>query len=232
MLLTTLIAAEEAPPWYNVPVCSINCCRTFRVFEFAALVKKHQAERVAKGFDVEPIPSPCCFAIGAIADSRAGLQRLELLYGQVGALALPRSQQVHLVVRQRHRPARSTRVALLRPWRASAPSNNCEPAHVPFQNELLRSIHTFALLSLFLGRSSAHQGGVKAHVLMDMRILPRYVLLHPRPRLGVRRRHQFDLAAGIHRGRRSRYNDFRLLTRWIQAGSTSSFAPCTTWSTK
>jgi hypothetical protein len=91
-----------------------------------------------------------------------------------------------------------------------------------FKNKLLSLDSTTVSLCLTLfpwAKFRRTKGGVKAHVLMDHDdYLPRYVLLTAARASDVRVAHQFDLPPGsivaVDRG----YNDFRLFTRWIEAG--------------
>jgi hypothetical protein len=198
----------------------------FSRLEFATLVKKHKAERAAKGFD-------CWTQFVAMLFCQLG--HAESLREICGGLACCAGKAVHVGIRKapnkstlsyanQHRPAalyKDLFYTVLERFR-SQQQLGARKRIFRFKNKLLSLDSTTISLCLTLfpwAQFRRTQGGVKAHVLMDHDdYLPRYVLLTAARASDVRMAHQFDLPRGsivaVDRG----YTDFSLFARWIKAG--------------
>jgi hypothetical protein len=198
----------------------------FPRLEFAALVKKHKAERAAKGFDCWTQFVAMLFCQLGHADSlREICNGLSCCLGKLVHLGIAQApNQSTLSYANQHRPAvlyQQLFYTVLERFREQ-PSLGARKRQFRFKNKLLSLDSTTVSLCLTLfpwAKFRRTKGGVKAHVLMDHDdYLPRYVLLTPARASDVRMAHQFDLPPGsivaVDRG----YNDFRLFTRWIKAG--------------
>ena len=198
----------------------------FPRLEFAALVKKHQAERAAKGFGCWTQFVAMMFCQLGHADSlREICNGLSCCLGKLVHLGIAQApNKSTLSYANEHRPAALyqelfyTALARFR----SQQQLGGRKRKFRFKNKLLSLDSTTVSLCLTLfpwAQFRRTKGGVKAHVLMDHDdYLPRYVLLTAARASDVRMAHQFDLPPGsivaVDRG----YNDFRLFARWIAAG--------------
>ena len=198
----------------------------FPRLEFAALVKKHKAERAAKGFDCWTQFVAMMFCQLGHADSlREICNGLSCCLGKLVHLGIAQApNKSTLSYANQHRPAELYQqlfYTVLERFREQQ-SLGARKRKFRFKNKLLSLDSTTVSLCLSLfpwAQFRRTKGGVKAHVLMDHDdYLPRYVLLTPARASDVRVAHQFDLPPGsIVAGDRG-YNDFRLFTRWIKAG--------------
>jgi hypothetical protein len=194
--------------------------------EFAGLVKKHKAERAAKGFNCWTQLVSMLFCQLGHADSlREICNGLSCCVGKLVHLGIARApNKSTLSYANEHRPAALYQelfyTALARFREQQVLGTRKRAFH--FKNKLLSLDSTTISLCLSLfpwAKFRRTKGGVKAHVLMDHDdYLPRYVLLTPARASDVRMAHAFDLPSGsmvaVDRG----YNDFRLFTRWITRG--------------
>ena len=198
----------------------------FPRLEFAALVKKHKAERAAKGFDCWTQFVAMLFCQLGHADSlREICNGLRCCLGKLVHLGIAKApNKSTLSYANEHRPAvlyQQLFYTVLERFREQG-FLGARKRKFRFKNKLLSLDSTTVSLCLSLfpwAQFRRTKGGVKAHVLMDHDdYLPRYVLLTPARASDVRMAHQFDLPPGsivaVDRG----YNDFRLFTRWIKAG--------------
>jgi hypothetical protein len=198
----------------------------FPRLEFGALVKKHNAERAAKGFDCWTQFVSMLFCQLGHADSlREICNGLSCCLGKLVHLGIRKApNKSTLSYANEHRPAALYQelfyTALAR-FREQQPPG-ARKRQFRFKNKLLSLDSTTISLCLSLftwAKFRSTKGGVKAHVLLDHDdYLPRYVLLTPARASDVRMAHQFDLPPGsivaVDRG----YNDFRLFARWIRQG--------------
>jgi hypothetical protein len=194
--------------------------------EFAGLVKKHKAERAAKGFNCWTQFVSMLFCQLGHADSlREICNGLSCCVGKLVHLGIARApNKSTLSYANEHRPAALyqelfyTTLARFREQQVLGTRKRA----FRFKNKLLSLDSTTISLCLSLfpwAKFRRTKGGVKAHVLMDHDdYLPRYVLLTPARASDVRMAHAFDLPPGsivaVDRG----YNGFRLFTRWITRG--------------
>ena len=198
----------------------------FPRLEFAALVKKHKAERAAKGFDCWTQFVAMLFCQLGHADSlREICNGLSCCLGKLVHLGIARApNKSTLSYANQHRPAELYQqlfYTVLERFREQQ-SLGARKRQFRFKNKLLSLDSTTVSLCLSLfpwAEFRRTKGGVKAHVLMDHDdYLPRYVLLTPARASDVRMAHQFDLPPGSIVAVDRAYNDFRLFTRWIKAG--------------
>jgi len=198
----------------------------FPRLEFAALVKKHKAERAAKGFDGwTPFVAMLFCQLGPVDSLREICNGLSCCLGKLVHLGIAQApNKSTLSYANQHRPAvlyEELFYTALGRFRSQQQLGGRKRTF-RFKNKLLSLDSTTVSLCLTLfpwAQFRRAKGGVKAHVLMDHDdYLPRYVLLTPARASDVRMAHQFDLPPGsivaVDRG----YNDFRLFTRWINAG--------------
>ena len=194
--------------------------------EFAALVKKHDAERAAKGFTCWTQFVAMLFCQLARADSlREICNGLACCLGRLVHLGITKApRRSTLSYANEHRPA-----ALFEDlfWTALArfreqPGVGSRKHKFRFQNKLLSLDSTTISLCLTLfpwAKFRRAKGGVKAHVLLDHDdYLPAYVLLTEAKRSDVKLADSFTLNPGsivaIDRG----YIDYALFARWSTAG--------------
>lgn len=198
----------------------------FPRLEFAALVKKHRAERAAKGFDCWTQFVAMLFCQLGHADSlREICNGLACCLGKLVHLGIAKApNKSTLSYANEHRPA-----ALYQELFYTALARFREQAGLGvrkrkfrFQNQLLSLDSTTLSLCLSLfpwAKFRRAKGGVKAHVLLDHDdYLPRYVLLTPAQASDVRMAHSFALPSGSIVAMDRGYVDFRLFARWIAAG--------------
>jgi len=198
----------------------------FPRLEFAGLVKKHEAERAAKGFDCWTQFVAMLFCQLGHADSlREICNGLACCLGKLVHLGIAKApNKSTLSYANEHRPA-----ALYQDLFYTALGRFREQQGLGvrkrkfrFRNKLLSLDSTTISLCLSLfpwAKFRRAKGGVKAHVLLDHDgYLPRYVLLTPARASDVRMAHAFDLPPGSIVAMDRGYVDFRLFTRWITAG--------------
>jgi len=198
----------------------------FPRLEFAALVKKHKAERAAKGFDCWTQFVSMLFCKLGHADSlREICNGLACCLGKLVHLGIAKApNKSTLSYANEHRPAalyQELFYTVLSRFRAQQ-ELGVRKRQFRFKNKLLSLDSTTISLCLSLfpwAKFRRAKGGVKAHVLLDHDdYLPRYVLLTPARASDVRMAPAFDLPPGsivaVDRG----YNHFRLFARWIARG--------------
>jgi len=198
----------------------------FPRLEFAALVKKHKAERAAKGFDCWTQFVSMLFCQLGHADSlREICNGLSCCLGKLVHLGIAQApNKSTLSYANGHRPAalyQELFYTALSRFR-SQQELGVRKRQFRFKNKLLSLDSTTISLCLSLfpwAKFRRAKGGVKAHVLLDHDdYLPRYVLLTPARASDVRMAPAFDLPPGsivaVDRG----YNHFRLFARWIDRG--------------
>jgi len=197
----------------------------FPRLEFGTLVKKHKAERAAKGFDCWTQFVAMLFCQLGHADSlREICNGLACCLGKLVHLGIVKApNRSTLSYANEHRPAALyqelfyTALARFRDQEALG----VRKRKFRFRNKLLSLDSTTISLCLSLfpwAKFRRTKGGVKAHVLLDHDdYLPRWVLLTPARASDVRMAHYFQLPPGsivtMDRG----YVDFRLFKRWIAA---------------
>jgi len=198
----------------------------FPRLEFATLVKKHKAERAAKGFDCWTQFVAMLFCqLGHTDSLREICNGLSCCLGKLVHLGITQApNKSTLSYANQHRPAalyQDLFYTALERFR-SQQQLGVRKRTFRFKNKLLSLDSTTISLCLTLfpwAQFRRTKGGVKAHVLIDHDdYLPRYVLLTPARASDVRTAHHFDLPPGsivaVDRG----YNDFRLFARWIAGG--------------
>jgi hypothetical protein len=194
----------------------------FPSLEFAALVKKHNAERAAKGFSCRTQLVAMLFCQLAHADSlREICNGLACCMGKLlhlGVSVAPNKSS--LAYANERRPAALyeelfyTALGRFRDGRGLG----VRKQKFRFKNKLLSLDSTTISLCLTMfpwAKFRRAKGGVKAHVLLDHDdYLPRYVLITEAKRSDVRMASAFPLNAGsivaIDRG----YNDYALFAQW------------------
>jgi Domain of unknown function (DUF4372)/Transposase DDE domain len=198
----------------------------FPRLEFAGLVKKHQAERAAKGFDCWTQFVAMLFCQLGHADSlREICNGLACCLGKLVHLGIAKApNKSTLSYANEHRPAALyqelfyTALARFREQEGLG----MRKRKFRFRNKLLSLDSTTISLCLSLfpwAKFRRAKGGVKAHVLLDHDdYLPRYVLLTPARASDVRMAHAFQLPPGSIVAMDRGYIDFRLFARWIKAG--------------
>jgi len=194
----------------------------FPSLEFAALVKKHNAERGAKGFSCRTQLVAMLFCQLAHADSlREICNGLACCMGKLVHLGVSTApNKSSLAYANEHRPAELyeelfyTALGRFRDEKALA----ARKRKFRFKNKLLSLDSTTISLCLTMfpwAKFRRAKGGVKAHVLLDHDdYLPSYVLISEAKRSDVKMAASFQLNPGsivaIDRG----YNDYVLFARW------------------
>ena len=194
----------------------------FPSLEFAALVKKHNAERGAKGFSCRTQMVAMLFCQLAHADSlREICNGLACCMGKLVHLGVSTApNKSSLAYANEHRPAELyeelfyTALGRFRDEKALA----ARKRKFRFKNKLLSLDSTTISLCLTMfpwAKFRRAKGGVKAHVLLDHDdYLPSYVLISEAKRSDVKMAASFQLNPGsivaIDRG----YNDYVLFARW------------------
>jgi len=198
----------------------------FPRLEFGSLVKKHQAERAAKGFDCWTQFVAMLFCQLGHADSlREICNGLACCLGKLVHLGIARApNKSTLSYANQHRPAALyqelfyTALARFRQQQGLGPRKH----KFRFRNKLLSLDSTTVSLCLSIfpwAKCRRNKGGVKAHVLLDHDdYLPRYVLITPARASDVRMAHSFALPQGSIVAMDRGYVDFRLFARWTEAG--------------
>lgn len=198
----------------------------FPRLEFGTLVKKHNAERAAKGFDCWTQFVAMLFCQLGHADSlRVICNGLACCLGKLVHLGIAKApNKSTLSYANEHRPAalyQDLFYTVLARFRDQQ-TLGFRKRKFRFHNKLLSLDSTTISLCLSLfpwAKFRRTKGGVKAHVLLDHDdYLPRYVLLTPARACDVRMAHGFQLPpdsiVAMDRG----YVDFRLFARWIATG--------------
>jgi hypothetical protein len=198
----------------------------FPRLEFAGLVKKHKAERAAKGFDCWTQFVAMLFCqLGHTDSLREICNGLACCLGKLVHLGIAKApNKSTLSYANEHRPA-----ALYQELFYTALARFREQQDLGsrkrkfrFRNKLLSLDSTTISLCLSLfpwAKFRRAKGGVKAHVLLDHNdYLPRYVLLTPARASDVRMAHSFQLPPGSIVAMDRGYIDFRLFARWIKTG--------------
>ena len=194
-----------------------NQLQHFPRTEFAALVKKHAAEREAKGFTCWTQFVSMLFCQLARADSlREICNGLGCCLGRLVHVGMLRSPcRLTLSYANEHRPAALARFR-------EQQGLGARQHKFRFKNKLLSLDSTTISLCLTMfpwAKFRRAKGGVKAHVLLDHDdYLPAYVLLTEAKRSDVKLADSFQLNPGsivaIDRG----YIDYALFARWSTAG--------------
>jgi hypothetical protein len=196
--------------------------RHFPSLEFAALVKKHSAERAAKGFGCRTQLVAMLFCQLAHADSlREICNGLACCLGKLVHLGIDVApNKSTLAYANQHRPAKLyedlfyTALGRFRDEKGLG----LRKQKFRFKNKLLSLDSTTISLCLEMfpwAKFRRAKGGVKAHVLLDHDdYLPRYVLITEARRSDVKMADAFPLNPGsivvMDRG----YNDYALFGQW------------------
>ncbi|WP_321474428.1 IS4 family transposase [uncultured Paludibaculum sp.] len=194
--------------------------------EFAALVKKHGAERSAKGFTCWTQFVSMLFCQLGRADSlREICNGLSCCLGKLVHLGIAKApRRSTLSYANEHRPAALfedlfwTSLARFRDSGTLGPRKH----KFRFKNKLLSLDSTTITLCLNLfpwAKFRRAKGGVKAHVLLDHDdYLPAYVLLTEARRSDVKMADSFLPNPGSIVAMDRGYNDYALFGRWTKAG--------------
>jgi hypothetical protein len=194
--------------------------------EFQALVKKHQAERDAKGFSCWTQFVAMLFCQLARADSlREICNGLHCCLGKLVHLGVRKApNKSTLSYANAHRPAAlfedvfQTASQRFRNEKKLGPRQH----KFRFKNKLLSLDATTISLCLGLfpwAEFRRAKGGVKAHVLLDHDdYLPRYVLLTAAKKSDIKMADSFALNAGSIVAVDRAYCDFGLFARWSEQG--------------
>jgi hypothetical protein len=198
----------------------------FPRLEFAALVRKHEAERGAKGFTCWTQLVAMLFCQMAHADSlREICNGLACSLGKLVHLGIGVApNKSTLAYANKHRPAELyeelfyTALARFRDEKGLG----VRKQRFRFKNKLLSLDSTTISLCLEMfpwAKFRRAKGGVKAHVLLDHDdYLPRYVLITEARRSDVKMADAFPLNPGsiivMDRG----YNDYALFGKWTDEG--------------
>jgi hypothetical protein len=198
----------------------------FPSLEFAALVKKHRAERASKGFSCRTQLVAMLFCQLAHADSlREICNGLACCLGKLVHLGIHVApNKSTLAYANQHRPAELyeelfyTALGRFRDEKGLG----MRKQRFRFKNKLLSLDSTTISLCLEMfpwAKFRRAKGGVKAHVLLDHDdYLPRYVLITEARRSDVKMADAFPLNPGsiivMDRG----YNDYALFGTWTDEG--------------
>jgi hypothetical protein len=194
----------------------------FPVLEFAALVKKHKAERAAKGFSCRTQLVAMLFCQLAHADSlREICNGLACCVGKLVHLGISVApNKSTLAYANKHRPAELfedlfyTALARFRDEKGLG----ARKRKFRFKNKLLSLDSTTISLCLEMfpwAKFRQAKGGVKAHVLLDHDdYLPSYVLITEARRSDVKMAEGFPLNPGSIVAMDRGYNDYGLFGRW------------------
>jgi hypothetical protein len=194
--------------------------------EFAALVKKHGAERAAKGFTCWTQFVSMLFCQLGRADSlREICNGLACCLGRLVHLGIAKAPcRSTLSYANEHRPAALFEELF---WTAAARFREQQALggrkhKFRFKNKLLSLDSTTISLCLTLfpwAKFRRAKGGVKAHVLLDHDdYLPAYVLLTEAKRSDVKLADSFALNPGSIVAMDRGYTDYALFGRWTIAG--------------
>lgn len=196
----------------------------FPVLEFAALVKKHKAERAAKGFSCRAQLVAMLFCQLAHADSLRDIcNGLACCMGKLIHLGIDVApNKSTLAYANRHRPAalyEELFYAALARFRDEG-GLGARKRKFRFKNKLLSLDSTTISLCLEMfpwAKFRRAKGGVKAHVLLDHDdYMPSYVLITEARRSDIKMADAFPLNPGsivtMDRG----YSDYALFGRWTE----------------
>jgi hypothetical protein len=195
----------------------------FPVLEFAALVKKHKAERAAKGFSCRAQLVAMLFCQLAHADSLRDIcNGLACCMGKLVHLGVGAPNKSTLSYANRHRPAALyeelfyTALGRFRDEEGLGERKR----KFRFKNKLLSLDSTTISLCLELfpwAKFRRAKGGVKAHVLLDHDdYMPSYVLLTEARRSDVKMAESFPINPGSIVAMDRGYNDYRLFGQWTE----------------
>jgi len=194
----------------------------FPSLEFAALVKKHKAERAAKGFSSRTQLVAMLFCQLAHADSlREICNGLACCLGKLVHLGIGKApNKSSLAYANQHRPAELyeelfyTALGRFRDGKGVG----ARKQKFRFKNKLLSLDSTTISLCLEMfpwAKFRRAKGGVKAHVLLDHDdYLPRYVLITEARRSDVKMAAAFPLNPGSIVAMDRGYNDYGLFGQW------------------
>jgi hypothetical protein len=193
--------------------------------EFGALVKKHQAERGAKGFTCWTQFVSMLFCQLAHADSlREICNGLACSVGKLVHLGVTAPNKSTLSYANEHRPAalfEDLFYTVLSRFRDQQ-GLGTRKAKFRFKNKLMSLDSTTISLCLDLfpwAKFRQAKGGVKAHVLLDHDdYLPAYVLITEAKKSDVRVAQALDLNAGSIVAMDRGYNDCALFGKWTNRG--------------
>jgi hypothetical protein len=194
----------------------------FPRMEFAALVKRHSAERAAKGFTCWTQFVAMMFCQLAHADSLReicnGLACSEGKLVHLGVLSAPNKSTLSYA--NEHRPAalfEDLFYTSLNRFRDQQ-GMGARKAKFRFKNKLQSLDSTTISLCLDLfpwAKFRRAKGGVKAHILLDHDdYLPSYVLITEAKKSDVRVAQSLDLNAGSIVAMDRGYNDYALFGKW------------------
>jgi|SRR5665213_1179985 len=194
----------------------------FPSLEFAALVKKHRAERAARGFSCRTQLVAMLFCQLAHADSlREICNGLACCLGKLVHLGIDVApNKSTLAYANKHRPAALYEdlfyTALGRFREEKGPG--VRKQRFRFKNKLLSPDSTTISLCLEMfprAKFRRAKGGVKAHVLLDHDdYLPRYVLITEARRSDVKMTDAFPLNPGSIIAMDRGYSDYALCGKW------------------
>jgi hypothetical protein len=194
----------------------------FPSLEFAALVRKHKAERAAKGFSCRTQLVAMLFCQLAHADSlREICNGLACCLGKLVHLGIGVApNKSTLAYANQHRPAalyEDLFYAALGRFREEK-GLGVRKQKFRFKNKLLSLDSTTISLCLEMfpwAKFRRAKGGVKAHVLLDHDdYLPRYVLITEARRSDVKMTDAFPLNPGSIVAMDRGYSDYALFGRW------------------
>jgi len=216
------ITKEEGTPIVQAASLFNQLLQHFPRTEFGALVKKHKAERCAKGFNSWTQLVSMLFCQLAHADSlREICNGLGCCIGKLVHLGIGKApNKSTLSYANEHRSAKLYEelfYTALQRFRSER-GMGARKRKFRFKNKLLSLDSTTITLCLEMfpwARFRQAKGGVKAHVLLDHDdYLPRYVLLTEARRSDVKMARAFTLNPGsivvMDRG----YNDYALFGKW------------------
>jgi hypothetical protein len=198
--------------------------RHFPVLEFAALVKKHDAERAAKGFSCRAQLVAMLFCQLAHADSLRDIcNGLACCMGKLVHLGIDVApNKSTLSYANRHRPAalyEELFYTALGRFRGQGGLGE-RKRKFRFKNKLLSLDSTTISLCLELfpwAKFRRAKGGVKAHVLLDHDdYMPSYVLITEARRSDVKMAESFPINPGSIVAMDRGYNDYGLFGQWTE----------------
>jgi hypothetical protein len=196
----------------------------FPVLEFAALVKKHNAERAAKGFSCRTQLVAMLFCQLAHADSLRDIcNGLACCMGKLIHLGIDLApNKSTLAYANRHRPAalyEELFYAALARFRDEGGLGD-RKRKFRFKNKLLSLDSTTISLCLEMfpwAKFRRAKGGVKAHVLLDHDdYMPSYVLITEARRSDIKMADAFPLNPGSIVAMDRGYSDYALFGRWTE----------------
>lgn len=200
----------------------------FRRAEFASLVRKHGAERGAKGFTCWTQFVAMTFCHLARADSlREICNGLACCLGKLAHLGITRApKKSTLAYANEHRPASLFEELFWRTLQHFRATGVCGPPgrtkKFRFKNKLMSLDSTLITLCLSLfpwAQYCRAKGGVKVHVLLNHTdYMPEYVLITEGRQSDVKIAAKVALNPGSIVVMDRAYNDFRLFERWSEQG--------------